>query len=1203
MPLSTVKKTVSYTITDVTINTYPINFNFLSENGNINVYLRDSESLIIRRLKYGSDYVIQQSSSGDRDIYGNVVLKTVTLKRGDVLTIERDVPLDQTKIFDNQTIFSSTMEYAIDKLTALLQDLQFQNWSIRVPIDESVQEDTLLLPSASERNGYLGFDQYGRITILQSSGTGDINRTLHIPVGEAIIDLSMPKNLRAGNCPYFSSFESGATLQWFNLTPLIGITQRLNNMQGEIDTAVNDSSAAVATANTAMVTASTALSTGTTALETANTAISNAAEASTKADTAISNAAAASSKADTAISNAAEASSKADTAISNAAAASFKADTAISDASAASSKADAASEAAFQASSKAGSAYDLAYAVSQTPPNITSDDKTIKITPSTTPTPHTDLSIVPATKNTLGGVIVGNNLSIDEKGVLSASGGGSANIVSDNEAITANQDVSGTWHLKAIPASSTTLGVVKSGAGINVNTDGSIFINPGAGLQINKTLSLGDPQNIWNSDPGFSLNIVSVKYYPNGIIAITGTWKSVVVAVQSVANVEIVKQCAFETTQGMLVSSATHDTDSIKKIVFFGGWLRYQDYVLMYAARYDDGSSSVTDITKFTTTTSVPGVPDNTQINSISTTIYRNNSGDGKDYLLVAAAGAPAKNLLVLRTYDISRQPLSFTLYTEPSGTYNVNACCCWGNSIWDDGGYDNRQDLYYSDGNQLFVYPNAAFDLCRNGTLQSWSSIKLPYNAPNAITSLDWDPIKNKIIGSGNGYYFTVDTDYTVHPYQYDGLSKIYVERNQNVVYGRLQTESEIVHTENIDDEEFKLLQLNNLTYDRFCDLGDYVYGTASQISNNRIYGYEYLKQGDIELVPGTTQKIGGIRSGISTYISPDGNFNIIDGQTINEVDVVAGDGIKVTPSYQYSWITSGMYLGDDIQINDARYNKSGRIYITSTGVWLTNLQLGTFQITNDTSYNIVSRFSDSNGNWAIGRNYAYDRVVYFLNQDGALIRQGAPQVAPQQITSISFLDNSFVLIGCGNGVAGILTSDWHTANYSTVEAFNAWNVVLMFECGTGDDAYLAAVLTDNTSYMVMSTYPGQTDPNIGDWTKIVETTINKITVGFFDYHSGKLIFGFENGTVMFGDSSSGFQPIDPGVREIKDILYEYGYLIIGSTGYAYGDELDNLQIISGQDYVYERCTIKNNSINLIKNNGWFDIYNVKKTYRISLS
>ena len=157
-----------YMLTEIAIgDTFNIPFKYLDFDENISVGIRtqadDDSNDSFKELTLDTDYYIM-SSEGTNDIWGVVTfLKAYSGLQS--LVIYRDIPVSQDKTFNSQTKFSTTTEAALDKLTMIAQDNVFENRILRAPIDDTVSDSGLELPSGEA--GYFYTNESGEIEIRQ----------------------------------------------------------------------------------------------------------------------------------------------------------------------------------------------------------------------------------------------------------------------------------------------------------------------------------------------------------------------------------------------------------------------------------------------------------------------------------------------------------------------------------------------------------------------------------------------------------------------------------------------------------------------------------------------------------------------------------------------------------------------------------------------------------------------------------------------------------------------------------------------------------------------------------------------------------------------------------------------------------------------------------------------------------------------------
>jgi hypothetical protein len=180
---------------------YEINFKFLGEDENISAFLRMTDGRSIE-LKEGTHYSIKVLE-GNNNIWGSLkFVKGADLpaEGADYLCIYRNIPNDQDKRYDSQTIFSSTTEYCLDKLTMLIQDNTVQSKFLRAQPDAELDPSSLELPPMNDWAGekVLGFDNAKKLKLYDYSNPVS-NRGLRQPNEETpdpsfVIPLETRKN-------------------------------------------------------------------------------------------------------------------------------------------------------------------------------------------------------------------------------------------------------------------------------------------------------------------------------------------------------------------------------------------------------------------------------------------------------------------------------------------------------------------------------------------------------------------------------------------------------------------------------------------------------------------------------------------------------------------------------------------------------------------------------------------------------------------------------------------------------------------------------------------------------------------------------------------------------------------------------------------------------------------------------------------------
>lgn len=219
------KAVVVYQVNDPDKREFSVTFQFLNGKENLGVYWRKYSDNLLTKLVYPTEYTVEVNEDGANGIWGQVIINDgLDINNGDKIAIERAIPVDQTTTFSAQTVFSSTMDYSIDKLTAIIQDTQFYNNTLHVPLDEeSVNSETLNLGTVSERaNKVLGFDSFGDVTLLAStSGAEEYERCLRVPLDEdPVPDMVLYRDVRSGKAPYF---DDNGDLKYLDASSLVNV--------------------------------------------------------------------------------------------------------------------------------------------------------------------------------------------------------------------------------------------------------------------------------------------------------------------------------------------------------------------------------------------------------------------------------------------------------------------------------------------------------------------------------------------------------------------------------------------------------------------------------------------------------------------------------------------------------------------------------------------------------------------------------------------------------------------------------------------------------------------------------------------------------------------------------------------------------------------------------------------------------------------
>ena len=195
-----------YMLNEIAVgDTFNIPFKYLDFDENIKVAIRgetdEDNRDTLTELTLDTDYYIT-SSDGTNGVWGVVTFQT---EHSDLqsLVIYRDIPISQEKIFNSQTIFSTTTESALDKLTMIAQDNNYENRVLRAAIDDIVSEDEMILPPDTE--GYLYTDDNGAIKVGSFDAT---SKAIRQPDTEEVNDtFVIDKASRRGKILAFTNTE------------------------------------------------------------------------------------------------------------------------------------------------------------------------------------------------------------------------------------------------------------------------------------------------------------------------------------------------------------------------------------------------------------------------------------------------------------------------------------------------------------------------------------------------------------------------------------------------------------------------------------------------------------------------------------------------------------------------------------------------------------------------------------------------------------------------------------------------------------------------------------------------------------------------------------------------------------------------------------------------------------------------------------
>lgn len=145
---------------------FNIRFPFLENSEYIKTYIILNNGEIIN-LKLGLHYEVILFDQA-KGIWGKIkFLQTIEVLGGE-LYICRNIKNDQNQKFASQTVFPNTIEKALDKLTMLYQDMSAEHLLVHAPYEEALNNDDLLIASASKRAGKMvKFGEQGNVTLAE----------------------------------------------------------------------------------------------------------------------------------------------------------------------------------------------------------------------------------------------------------------------------------------------------------------------------------------------------------------------------------------------------------------------------------------------------------------------------------------------------------------------------------------------------------------------------------------------------------------------------------------------------------------------------------------------------------------------------------------------------------------------------------------------------------------------------------------------------------------------------------------------------------------------------------------------------------------------------------------------------------------------------------------------------------------------------
>ncbi len=188
---------------------FSITFPFLNNEKYVSVWYRNIESAK-KDLIMDTDYSLELTD-GKNNIYGRIVILK-DIEEVESITIERKIENDQDVNFTSDTLYSSTTEYALDKLTSLVQDMNFKNYTLRAPSDEKLENsESYELPSKEERvNKILGFGEDGLPRIYDRVEGGVIYPATKTSLGTIMVGSTLEVNdVGKIEVPYAGEARSG----------------------------------------------------------------------------------------------------------------------------------------------------------------------------------------------------------------------------------------------------------------------------------------------------------------------------------------------------------------------------------------------------------------------------------------------------------------------------------------------------------------------------------------------------------------------------------------------------------------------------------------------------------------------------------------------------------------------------------------------------------------------------------------------------------------------------------------------------------------------------------------------------------------------------------------------------------------------------------------------------------------------------------
>lgn len=156
-------------------DSFDIDFEFGSNPTYIMAFIRHTSGEISNLTLYTDYDVSVAESPGYNNSWGTLTIKN-DYQNCSALCLYRKIENSQDVAYSSQTIFATTTEEALDKLTMLVQDEDYGARAITAPMDDLLNPSDLELPNRELRaNSVIVFDETGNI--------------LTRPISEAFIDI------------------------------------------------------------------------------------------------------------------------------------------------------------------------------------------------------------------------------------------------------------------------------------------------------------------------------------------------------------------------------------------------------------------------------------------------------------------------------------------------------------------------------------------------------------------------------------------------------------------------------------------------------------------------------------------------------------------------------------------------------------------------------------------------------------------------------------------------------------------------------------------------------------------------------------------------------------------------------------------------------------------------------------------------------